>query len=334
MLLTIKKINSGLIIMKKTTLYTAIITGILSSGVAYSAPTFKADFELNTDAVDKEIGDTTFDQNGRLALNTFGKHTSGDNYIEGKGTLLITTDGKAEIDDAYVKIGNQSMDVQLGRFEAVNLFPKAKDTMIEHAGGVSVYEANKVRGRAGDDGGQIAFHFAASDNLNFEVGTIFGDDDALGDNTEAVSGIRPVAVLTTDMATFTAGFESVKYDLTAGGDVSQTGYALAVNFDVSAANINLAATHMKDDNSKQEVNSYVANMTYGNFGLGLISSDVDNTAGADPSVITTYVAYSMPIFDIENATVTLAGSYSKADDVAAGVNDKTLATRVRINYDF
>ena len=37
-------------------------------------------------------------------------------------------------------------------FEAIDLFPKAKDTVIVHAGGVSVYEANKVRGFAGDDG--------------------------------------------------------------------------------------------------------------------------------------------------------------------------------------
>ncbi len=57
-------------------------------------------------------------------------------------------------------------------FEGVNLFPLGKDTMVEHVANVDVYQANKVRGRAGDDGGQIAFHFNASENVKFEIDTI------------------------------------------------------------------------------------------------------------------------------------------------------------------
>jgi hypothetical protein len=327
-------IHLGLIIMKKSILHTAIISSILSVSAAHAAPSFDANFELNTDAISKAEGDTTYDQNGRVELNAYSKHTAGDNFFAGKGTVLLNTDGEATVDDAFIQLGNNAWDVQLGRFEGVNLFPLGKDTMVEHVANVDVYQANKVRGRAGDDGGQIAFHFNASENVRFEIDTIFGDDDAAGDDTAAISGVRPSVTFITDAATFTAGFESVKYDLTAGGDVSQSGYALTANFDVAAANVNLSAAFMDDDNTDQKVSSFAANMTYGNFGLGVIGSNVDNKTGNDPSLLTTYVAYTMPVLDIENATVTLAGSYSTADKVATGANDKTTAARVRFNYSF
>ncbi|TYL46580.1 carbohydrate porin [Marinomonas sp. IMCC 4694] len=294
-----------------------------------------ADFELNTDTFSQAVGDSTYDQGGRVAVNASSTHTSGDNFVTAKGTVLLTTDGTTGVDDAYIQMGNSTVSVQAGRFEGVNLFPLGKDTMVSHAGDVTVYNAGDVRGRAGSKGGQFALHVNASDSVKFEVDTIFGDADSkAGAHTSAVSGIRPSVSFTTDMATFTVGYESVKYDLTGGGDVNKSGFGATVNFNVGDANINLAATSGKDDNTDQKVSSLAANMTYGNFGLGVISSSEDNTTGSDPSVMTTYVAYTMPLLDIDNASVTLAGSYSTADDVAVGTNDKTTAARVRFNYSF
>ncbi|MBJ7537322.1 carbohydrate porin [Marinomonas sp. C1424] len=320
--------------MKKTTLYTAIVSSMLSAGIANAAPTMSANIELNTDVYDKSVSETTYEQDGRVELTAYNKHTSGDNFIEGKGAIELKVDNSSYVADVYAKIGNSKWDVQVGHFEAINLFPKGKDTLVSNAGGVAVYEANLARGRA-DDGGQIALHFAPSDSLKIEIGTIYGDDDTNGDNKAAFSGIRPIAILSTDAATFTAGYESVKYDLAAGGDVSKTGYSIGANFDVSSANVNVAMTHLKDDSTgvDKEVDSFVINMTAGNFGLGLISSTEDN-AGSETSVMTAYTAYTMPVFDIENASVTLAASYSTADDVAASQDDEILATRVRINYTF
>jgi len=60
--------------MKKSTLYTAVFSSLLSAG-AIAAPSFDANFEINTDVIDKEIGDTTYLQTGRVELNTHGKHT-------------------------------------------------------------------------------------------------------------------------------------------------------------------------------------------------------------------------------------------------------------------
>jgi len=321
--------------MKKSILTTAIVSSILSVSAVQAAPSFDANFELNTDAISKAEGDTTYDQNGRVELNAYSKHTAGDNFFAGKGTVLLSTDGEATVDDAFIQLGNNAWDFQLGRFEAINLFPLAKDTLIVHVNDDYVYQANKVRGRIGDDGGQIAFHYNASEKLKFEVDTVFGDDDTDGDNATAISGIRPSVTLVTDAATITAGYESVKYDLTAGGDVSQTGYSITANFDVAAANVNLAATFGKDDNTDQKISSFIANMVYGNFGLGVIGSSVDNVTGNDPTMLTTYIAYTVPLLDIENATVTFAGSYSTVDKVVtAGDNDKTTAARVRFNYNF
>ncbi|WP_421847702.1 hypothetical protein [Marinomonas sp.] len=151
---------------------------------------------------------------------------------------------------------------------------------------------------------------------------------------KAISGFRPSVTFAAGSASITAGFESVNYDQTATTKVKQTGYALAANFDVAAANVNLAAAFKKDDETDYKVTSVTANMTYGNFGLGVISSTNDKKTGDDPSLLTTYVAYTMPVMDIENATVTFAGSYSKAKNLAAGDNDKVTAARVRFNYGF
>lgn len=320
--------------MKKTILCCAILSTILPISAAYAAPVFDANVELNTDSINKSVGDNTYDQNGRVELNVYGKHTKGEYYVAGRGTVLITTDGTADVDDAYAQLGNNKWDFKLGRFEATNLFPLGKDTLIVHTGDVSVYEANNARGRVGDDGGQIAFHYYPTDKLRFELGTVVGDDDKDGNNTKAASGIRPVVSYDTSFATFTAGYERTKYELTAGGDVDKDGLGVTVLFDLAGAVVNVSASHEKDKNTEQKVNSYGANMTYGNFGLGLIASSEDNKTGVDPSVVTTYIAYSVPIFDIESALITFAGSYSKASDVADGTNDRTIAGRVRINYYF
>ncbi|RNF51560.1 hypothetical protein EBI00_06605 [Marinomonas hwangdonensis] len=321
--------------MKKTILYTAIVTGLLSAGAIHAAPAFNADFELDTTTISKSVGDSTYKQSGRVALNVTGEHTAGDNFVSGKGTALLKTDGTTGVDDAFIKFGNSAWDLQAGRFEAANLFPLGKDVVVEHAGGdeTSVYNAGNARGRAGaDNSGQIALHVNASENVKFELGTIYGDTG--GDETTAISGVRPVVTIMTDSVTYTAGFESVSYDISATEKVDMSGYGLAANFNVGAANVNLAAASSKNDVSDKKVSSLTANMTYGNFGLGLISSSVDNKTGDDPSLLTTYVAYSMPLLDIENATVTFAASHSTADKVAATTNDKTTAGKVRFNYNF
>lgn len=319
--------------MKNSILLSSAVIGCILAGTAQAQLVFDANLELDTDAVDTATSSTTYDQNGFVELNVASKRENGEYFVAAKGGVRLTTDGddKVVVRDAYIQLGNSSWDAQIGRFEAINLFPLGKDTLIAHAGGVSVYEANKVRGFAGDDGGQIALHFKASDSLTFELDTLYGDDDTAGDNGTAVSGYRPSITWSADGFSLTGGFESVKYDLDGGGNVDQTGYALTANFDLSGANVNISASRLEDDNTDQTVNSYAANFTYGNLGAGIIRSDEDNATGPDPDVTTTYIAYSVPLFGIQEATVTFAGSYSSASNV---VDDETTAARVRFNYTF
>jgi len=102
--------------MKKTILYTAIVTGLLSAGAIHAAPAFNADFELDTTTISKSVGDSTYKQSGRVALNVTGEHTAGDNFVSGKGTALLKTDGTTGVDDAFIKFGNSAWDLQAGRF--------------------------------------------------------------------------------------------------------------------------------------------------------------------------------------------------------------------------
>ncbi|GGB94074.1 hypothetical protein GCM10011352_20150 [Marinobacterium zhoushanense] len=296
---------------------------------------FDANIELNTDATDTETTDTTYDQDGRVEVNAFGRHEKGNYFVQARGTVLLKTDGDTAVDDAWIQFGDSTWDVQAGRFEAVNLFPKGKDTLISHAGGVSVYEANLARGRVGDGGGQFALHLNSSENLRFELGTIFGDGETTdGDDTTAFGGVRPTVTWSSGDFSLTAGYERVNYDLTAGGDVDKQGYALTSSFKAGGADVNLAVSHLEDDSTgaDEEVTSYIANMIYGNFGAGLIYSE-DELAGVDSDVTTAYLAYTVPLFDFENASVTFAGSFSQADGDAV-TDDTTNALRMRFNYTF
>jgi len=319
--------------LKKSTLITIIAISSSLSGLTQAELSFDANLELDTDAINTKVESTTYDQNGFVELNIYGKHQNGDNFVLSKGTVRLTTDGDDHVvvRDAYIQLGNSKWDLQIGRFEAIDLFPLGKDTVIQHAGGVSVYEANKVRGFVGDDGGQIALHINPTKHISFEIDTLFGDDDTAGDNTTAAAGVRPSATWRTDGFRITAGYEKVRYDLIAGGEIDQQGYALSTNFDLGAANINAAASYMEDDTTDQEVNSYIINFNYKNLGGGVIFSQEDNATGPDPEVTTAYLAYTVPIFDIKNANVTFAGSFSTADDVE---DDETTALRMRFNYTF
>ena len=50
------------------------------------------------------------------------------------------------------------------------------------------------------------------------------------------------------------------------------------------------------------------------------------------SLDTLYAAYTMPLFNVKDASVTFAGSTSKADNTTG--DDSLNAARVRFNYTF
>ena len=310
--------------MKKQKLLVALVAAGLSS-TSFAAADVSAKLEINTDAV--SAADTTFDQNGHVEFGVSSGKTMGDNYVKAKGAIRLTLDGDTSVRDVYLQAGSDAWDAKLGRFETTKLFPLGKDIMVKNAGS-SVYKADKARGRIGDGGGQIALTFNTSDTVSIELGTIVGDAATGGTQESLVSGIRPVVTFKGDGFKVLAGYESLTYDVTGGGEIDKSGFGLATNFDLGSANINLAYASLDDSDSNRETTSYTANATMGDFGVGVLYSDDDN-AGTSTDVTTVYAAYSMPLMDIEGLKLSFGGSHS----TATGAEDTT-ALRMRLNYAF
>jgi hypothetical protein len=299
-------------------------------------PTFSVDanIEINTDAIDTAVGSTEYSQGGRVEANLRGEIQREQYFVRGKGTLILAKDSDTHTDDMWVQFGDDRWDLQFGRFEAIDLFPKGKDTLVVHAGGgvAQVYEANIVRGRAGTDGGQIALHLKGDSGFGFEVNTLFGDDNDDGTDENAVSGVRPVITYMGDGFSAKLGYEYQNVDLSSGGEIEKQGVGASVGFDLGEALVNLNAAWLDNETDDEEVRTYGANLIYGRFGAGLVYSETDLSSGADPDVTTAYAAYTVPLLDIDNASVTFAVSGSSADNV--GTDDNATGVRMRINYTF
>ena len=90
----------------------------------------------------------------------------------------------------------------------------------------------------------------------------------------------------------------------------------------------------KEDDNIDKVSSVAANFSHGPFGAGVIYSVTDRVDGSDPRVATAYAAYTLPLFDIQNANVTFAGSLSRANNVSSDAASNTAGLRMRFNYTF
>ena len=85
-------------------------------------------------------------------------------YLSAKIEPLMRTDGTIALDDAYFMFGRKdSWAFQIGRYEAMNLFPLGKDTVyytlmvksdsdFNTGSGIYYYMAKEARGRAGKAG--------------------------------------------------------------------------------------------------------------------------------------------------------------------------------------
>lgn len=299
-------------------------------------PTFSVDanVEINTDAIDTAVGSTQYTQGGRVEANLRGEVQSERYFVRGKGTLILAKDSDTHTDDMWVQFGDQAWDLQFGRFEGIDLFPKGKDTLVVHAGGgvAQVYEANAVRGRAGTDGGQIALHLKGDSGFGFELNSLFGDDNVDGTDEEAFTGLRPVITYAASGFSARLGYEYQDAELVGGGAIEKEGIGAGVTFDLGEALVNLNVAWLDDQTADTEVYTYGASLVYGAFGAGVIYSETDLVAGADPEVTTVYAAYTLPLLDIDNSSVTFAVSGSTADNV--GDNDSATGARMRLNYTF
>ena len=127
---------------------------------AHADMTMDANLELDTTYQNKvedasNARDSDLNMGGRVEFNVGAKATNGDAFVAARASLLLKKDGDTATDDMWVQFGNAAGDVKLGRFEAMDLFPLGKDTVVDEVNGT--YKANaeidKVPGAflVGDD---------------------------------------------------------------------------------------------------------------------------------------------------------------------------------------
>lgn len=318
---------------KNKLLATAI--ALCLSGAAYAAPTVTAKIEINTDVTDlSSNAETTFDQGGHVELGVESKKSVGDRFVKAKGAIRLFTDDGTSTRDVYLQAGDAGWDVKIGRFEAAKLFPMGQDMIVADAGR-SLYKAAAARGRVSDTGGQVALTFKASDAVSVELGTVVADVDDSGDQTNAITGLRPVVTFNGDGIKVMAGLESVSYDTSSTSDVSMTGFGLNTSFNVGDAAINLAYTAQDSETNgvtDKETSTYLANATIGTFGIGVVFQNEDNS-GVETDMTSLYAAYTMPLMDIEGASIGFGASVASAETAGSADVDET-QFRVRLKYAF
>jgi Porin-like glycoporin RafY len=301
----------------------ALATALLACGSSHAE--FNANIEFDNTYQNQNRG---LSQGGRVELNAFGK--AGANYfIAGKAAFLAKKDGSAATDDMWVQFGSSTVDLKLGRFEAGDLFPIPRDALVMYAnndGGSSVYRANALRGRFGNaSNGQGFFHAAGTANLGGGLSLELGVVETKATDTK---GIRPVLTYANGPLTAKLGVEAIKW---AGTGRSETGLGLTGAYDFSGIKPILNFAMVKDGaGNKQQTFGLIVDTAFGAT-VGYIHG-VTQLAAGDYETDTFYAAYTMPLFDIKNASMTVAGSLSTGKGTNTSSDEK--GVKVRFNYGF
>ncbi|MEJ7138274.1 carbohydrate porin [Amphibiibacter pelophylacis] len=335
----------------------AAAAALTVSGVSMAQVTMDANLELNPTITNRTAtsNSNSVDTDGRVEVNLAARKSLADNYfVAGRGTLLLKLDGTTAVDDAWGQFGTKLWDVKLGRFEAMDLFPLGKDTLVvdarlvgdsEYAFG---YNANDLRGRVGAGQLHAALGVNPMPGLRAELGIVHANDTGAG----RVRGLRPAVSYTTGPLTLRGGIEyvntlrksavtattlpgtitnpdgsvsNVTITTAAGSDAvpssSATGFGLSLGYNLGVGtdvNVNYA--------KKKERSALGANIVMGDFGLGAVYARNTDTNRSRYAV---YTAYSLPLLDIKGATITPALSFGKNTG-----SDTQVAARVRVNYAF
>lgn len=293
----------------------AIAAAAFIAAPAFAAASLDANLELDTTYYSKNAD--RLQQGGRVEVNVSGKKELGGAYVAAKGTAILNKAGAASVDDMWVEGGNSAMAVKLGRFEAADLFPAGKDTLV--IGGIT-YGANGARGRKGAADPHVALTANLGAGAALEVGVI--ETASAGQKTDI--GVRPVVSFGAGPVTVKLGFDKIKNGQTvAATDQNKMGVGatLGGTFGGVGLNVNVA--------SRDKENSFGVNATVGAFGVGFnAGKSLNSAATAVNKVNAIYAAYSVPFF-VDGATATFAVANGKNND---GVKDT--GVRLRVNYGF
>lgn len=319
---------------RKTTLALSLISAM--AAVPSLALELNANIEFDTNYVSTKEGNTAYSgapargatQNGRVELNALAKGINGDGFVAAKASFLATRSSDVADDDLWVQFGTKAVDLKLGRFEATDLFPLGRDTIVPFAG-FDAYRGHLLRGRTGSDTLQAALTVNPTDVVSLELGVVERNADA--SRTSVTKGLRPIVSLNLGNIVVRAGAEVLKYESYDAGSnsrssVDQTGVSLTGTYLFSDGSLNLNASQGKTAADEKTTTVGVTGL-YGALGGGLIAGKQ-----GDGKVTTAYITYALPLMDVKGATITPALAYS----TGSGSNDAedVTALRVRINYAF
>jgi hypothetical protein len=312
------------------------------------------DTAYTTKSTDNGSDETEYDLGGRIKVVPTARTESGNLYMEAVAQILAKTDGTAAVDDAYGKIGTSVFDVQIGRYEAWNLFDKSNDMLIADAPtGAGRYEANHARGRI-DGAGQLALHVLPGEAFGLEVGFVYGQDSEdlgyVGDTDANWVGFRPVILSTFGPVEVSAGADMLTItpqDDSLEAEISKVGFGARVKavFGIATLGINYASgTEGGTDTSGSDLDDQTTNSMGGYCDLALgkgvltmagffttLEKDSDNYTQEHNQY---YVAYAHPL-PIDGATIKFAVSQASASNDDPAIEDSdALGFKVRLNYNF
>lgn len=298
----------------------AAVAALCASAAAHAGVGFDANLETNTDFRKETATQDSITNGGRVEINAAAEAKNGDYFVKARGTMLVGLTGSGvSIDDAWVQAGSSSVDLKVGRFEAMDLFPLGKD-VAANIGNVG-YNAGTLRGRKTDGRLHAALGLNASPAVRFELGLVT-EKQASGTILEPTYyGFRPAVQYASGPLSVRVGIESLKADGNKGA--SSTGVGATVGYAVNSSttvNANFAS------NSKQDKSAFGLNATFGDAGVGFIQGKNKATNVKSTSV---YAAYTFPLLGVKGASITPALGFYKE----TGKSNDT-AFRVRINYAF
>jgi hypothetical protein len=334
--------------MKKVLFLTLAVCMIFAQG-AFAELNLSANVETNTTFEAKtsaaNVDTTHFPNDGRVEVVLESKTENEDGmYFAGKGCFEVQVDGSMGVCDVWAALGNASMMLKVGHWEAEGLFSKGQDTYIADAGAASFYEANKVRGRDPDGIGVV---MNMGENMTLDAKMAYDNSDGWNK-----VGARPMVILEAGSLHIEVGGEyllETPEDSDSDDENTWAGGAVDLAFSLDTITIGGSVTYGKNETTTVTVDdttgvetktdteeTYLSGTGYTTIAMG------DNSLGigggftqqdeADTNQMYAFVSYALAL-PVEGAKVTFASSYSTGD---AGTDDDPTAfgARVRFNYDF
>lgn len=363
--------------MMKTSLRMSVVAGLTAFLVSFGATAAEKTFNIGGDAEYDITNSKTklSDSTGSITLKNTGEggrvqirakaRIDNDNgtFVEAVAAprFAFTTGTNTTAGDQYIKFGKKAWDIQLGRFEAIDLFPFGKqagrdtdvalfradayDSTINPLGtSLLGYQANKARGRDSSNRVQGAAHFNVG-KTQVEFGAAYSDNNGL-----KTTGIRPVVKFDAGRFRVAAGYDLLDCSSNTANacnstffsgptlalvntanytDMKSKGFGITAGTTIGkvSTNLNIAqgkytgTTATGGSESTGKMTSIGLNGSVGRFGAGYIHDKTADVGKQD----TFYGAYTVPLMGSKDASVTFAASTSKAkyDEDFVGVTDAT-----------